>query len=1065
MCFSDFPACFQTFKTLCLLNYALMIRHDYDITSSLRRGALQDESNPKIEKKTVKPSFAKIEFVKSKEQVKSPRKTTIKQDYALWEVILNGDSHVPEPPAVAILDEHLLKFHSIKDAKSLWEAIKIRFGGNKESKKITILKQQYENFNNIALIMRNKPDIETLSMDDLYNKLKVYEAKIKGKSSLSSNSHNVTFVSSKNNSSINETVNAAHDIPTAGLKEQPSASSYADDITFSFFVSQSNTLQLDNEDLEQIDTGDLKEMDLKWQVAMITIRVKRFIKKIGKNLNFNRKEPVGFDKTRVECDNCHRRGHFARKCRASRNPGNRSGDNERRVVPVETPTSTLVVQDGLGGYDWNYQAEEGPTTFALMAHSLDSANSSNSELEEAIKEKDDLKEKLTKFKESSKKLTKLINSQMSANDKTGLGYDSQLNENEMPECEIFETTSNSSVSEIDEDINQAKDWYKVGIGYHVIPPPYTGNYMPPRADLSFAGLDDYVFKFKISETRTSESDSEDECVDKSSTEQDKSSNDILVKSNECTRKNISEKHTNNNDENLRKRKDYMVGWNGMKTQKLGIGFEFNKRACFICGSVNHLIKDCNFYENKMVEKSMVNIKGKGNCQRKVRLVWNNARRVNHQNFSKMTYPHLKRNFVPTAVATKLGQVLVNAAKQTSTASTCTTRPKVNTAAIRPNVNAKSSYFKPLLLREGILTKNRQQKLIPFQEKLILLRGRMAIHNILYRIKGFLIIDASGSPKGGTGFSREVTPLFLNMLVQDPEEVAILQADAQSTPIPTEPSSSKPQKKHKLKRKHTREHEVPPIKPQAEHIVPLHSPSHDPLPSDLEETTKTIVTMQLKVQAKDKGKAILIKEPKSLKRQAQIKLDEEVARQLEAKLNANVDWNAVIEQVQKREKLTDVGMTYDKIRPIFEKHYNYNQAFLNEGNEEVKVTKREVRKEKEVEIVPNDDDDDVYTNATPLASTILIIHYKIHTERNRPYFKIIRADGNHREIFAKTEPKNYSDDYLLNTLKIMFEKPNVEANIFLLVERMYPLTHFTLEQINNDVRFEVEDESEMSLELL
>nr|GEY87434.1 retrovirus-related Pol polyprotein from transposon TNT 1-94 [Tanacetum cinerariifolium] len=226
-----------------------------------------------------------------------------------------------------------------------------------------------------------------------------------------------------------------------------------------------------------------------------------------------------------------------------------------------------------------------------------------------------------------------------------------------------------------------------------------------------------------------------------------------------------------------------------------------------------------------------------------------------------------------------------------------------------------------------------------------------------------------------------------------------------------------------------------------------------------------------------------------------------------------------------------GMSYDEIRPLFEKHYNYNQAFLNKVNEGIKVPEKEVRQEKEVEvesskreggsleqeiakkqkmeqeteelkkhlqIVP-DDDDDVYTYATPLASKILVVDYKIHTERNRPYFKIIRADGNHRERYEKSKPKNFSDDYLLNTLKIMFEKPNVEANvwkdqkgkyglakikrwklfdscgvhcltlsttlIFLLVERMYPLTHFTLEQMVNDVRFEVDDEREMYLELL
>nr|GFC54230.1 ribonuclease H-like domain-containing protein [Tanacetum cinerariifolium] len=144
---------------------------------------------------------------------------------------------------LANLDEHLLKFHSIKDAKSLWEANKIRFGGNKESKKMhkTILKQKYENFDNIALIMRNKPNIETLSMDELYNNIKVYKAEIKGQSSSGSNSYNVAFVSSENTSSINETVNAAYDIHVAGSKEQPFASSYADDVMFSFFASQSNT--------------------------------------------------------------------------------------------------------------------------------------------------------------------------------------------------------------------------------------------------------------------------------------------------------------------------------------------------------------------------------------------------------------------------------------------------------------------------------------------------------------------------------------------------------------------------------------------------------------------------------------------------------------------------------------------------------------------------------------------------------------------------------------------------------------------------------------------------------
>nr|GEX95591.1 hypothetical protein [Tanacetum cinerariifolium] len=235
----------------------------------------------------------------------------------------------------------------------------------------------------------------------------------------------------------------------------------------------------------------------------------------------------------------------------------------------------------------------------------------------------------------------------------------------MHKCEIFKAESDSSVSEIDEDNNQAKDRYKVGIGYHAVPPPYTGNYMPPRADLSFTGLDDYVFKFKISETKTS------------------------VNENESIASESSE--------------------------------EIREEPKTV--SVNHLIKDCTFYENKIVEKYVVNNKGKGTGQREVRPVLNNARRVNHQNFSKMNHPHPKRNFVPTAVATKSGQVLVNADKQSSAASTSTARPKVNTAAIRPNVNAKSSYFKPHFPKRMHFNQKSAAKTNTFSRKNNIVKGK------------------------------------------------------------------------------------------------------------------------------------------------------------------------------------------------------------------------------------------------------------------------------------------------------------------------------------------------------
>ncbi|GJW15621.1 hypothetical protein Tco_0019754 [Tanacetum coccineum] len=198
-------------------------------------------------------------------------------DYAFWEVIVNGDAPAivasasagakgPIPPKtgkqklarknilkakstllLAIPDEHLLKFHGIKD----------------EDANLKLLRSLPSAWNTHTLIMRNKSDLDMLSMDDLYNNLKVYKAEIKGQSSSSSNSQNVAFVSSENTSSTNEAVNTAHDVSTAISQGQAFFSTYADDVMFSFFVNQSNSPQLDNEDLEQIDTDDLKEMDLK----------------------------------------------------------------------------------------------------------------------------------------------------------------------------------------------------------------------------------------------------------------------------------------------------------------------------------------------------------------------------------------------------------------------------------------------------------------------------------------------------------------------------------------------------------------------------------------------------------------------------------------------------------------------------------------------------------------------------------------------------------------------------------------------------------------------------------
>nr|GEX89529.1 hypothetical protein [Tanacetum cinerariifolium] len=266
-------------------------------------------------------------------------------DYSFWEVILNGDSPTPtrvidgvlQPVApntakqrlerknelkargtllMALPDKYKLKFNTHKDAKTLMEAIE---------------KSLPSEWRTHTLSWRNKTDLVEQSLDDLFNSLNIYETEVKSSSSASTSIQNIAFVSSSNTDSTNEPVIAAASVFAVTAKIPVSA--------------------LPN--MDSIDADDLEEIDLKWQMAMLTVRARRFLQRTGRNLEENGPTSMGFDMSKVECYNCHRKGHFARRCRSPKDTRrNDAAEPQRRNVPVETSTSNAFVSycDGNGYY-------------------------------------------------------------------------------------------------------------------------------------------------------------------------------------------------------------------------------------------------------------------------------------------------------------------------------------------------------------------------------------------------------------------------------------------------------------------------------------------------------------------------------------------------------------------------------------------------------------------------------------------------------------------------------------------------------------------------------------------
>ncbi|GJX11045.1 putative reverse transcriptase domain-containing protein [Tanacetum coccineum] len=194
----------------------------------------------------------------------------------------------------------------------------------------------------VATMIRGQPGLDELDFDDLYNNLKVYEHELKGVSN--SSSPNIAFMSTEvKGSTLKQSTAEPTNIPKgytqAASSKVPTAPNYAshsDEIICSFFSQQASMPTTHgDEDLLQIDEDAMEEIDIRWQVAMITARIRKFMRKTGRPIDLKPKNGITFDKSKIECFNCQKLGHFARECRFAKYQENRAnGRNESGFVAM-----------------------------------------------------------------------------------------------------------------------------------------------------------------------------------------------------------------------------------------------------------------------------------------------------------------------------------------------------------------------------------------------------------------------------------------------------------------------------------------------------------------------------------------------------------------------------------------------------------------------------------------------------------------------------------------------------------------------------------------------------------
>nr|GEU39877.1 hypothetical protein [Tanacetum cinerariifolium] len=465
-------------------------------------------------------------------------------DYSLWEVILNGDSPVPTRIVEGVVQPTPLKqqFENYSGSSSegldqihdrlqkLISQLKIHgVSLSQEDVNLKFLRSRPSKWKTHTLIWRNKTDLETKSLDDLFNILKIYESEVKHSSSLGTESHNLAFVSSTPTDSTNDSVSAVVNVSAVGTKLSAST-------------------------LPNIDIDDLEEIDLKWQMAMLTMRARRFLQNTGRNLGANGPTSMGFDMAKVKCYNCHRNGHFAREC-----------------------------------------------------------------------------------------------SQTS--EKAGLGYNSQVFTQAMFDCENYYSSKSNSDSWPPSNLC---DRFIPSGGYHAVPLSVTGTFMPPKPELVFHTplFDEHehlTFNVQLSPPKTEQDLSsrpsvpiiEDWVFNSEEDNMHQVSKDVpsFAQSHELVK---SPRHSGQ----LFQAPILVAHFILLRSNPHSKGSRKTQKTCFVCKSMDHLIKNCDFHARKLAHKPY-------------------ASRDIHKQYSLVNHSKFPLHKVSAAAPPKSQSVLTTAARTVS----------------------------------------------------------------------------------------------------------------------------------------------------------------------------------------------------------------------------------------------------------------------------------------------------------------------------------------------------------------------------------------------------------------